>query len=175
MVAFHDVWAKGVQMASVGFQKKMLEGATICTQLATSESKRQAQNRCESPTGCRFQRASGPSEWPRRPLGDASFFLSIVIRNRTRMSRGRVFKLHAGFLSLAGSHSVAFLRCLQNGIQGPDGFHCSIAKSDPAWKAIEEGWTWVVLAASIEEANPPATELYPNGRQQHQLHFQSHQ
>ena len=70
------------------------------------------------------------------------------------MSRGRVFKSYAGFLSLAGSHSVAFLRCLQNGIQGPDGYHCSIAKSDPAWKAIEEGWTWVVLAASIEEAIP---------------------
>ncbi|CAJ1451473.1 unnamed protein product [Effrenium voratum] len=59
-----------------------------------------------------------------------------------------------GFLSLAGSHSVAFLRCLQNGIQGPEGYHCSTAKSDPAWQAIEQGWCWVVLAASIEEAIP---------------------
>ncbi|CAE7536327.1 unnamed protein product, partial [Symbiodinium sp. CCMP2592] len=58
------------------------------------------------------------------------------------------------FLSLAGSHSVAFLRCLQAGIQGPEGYHVAIAKSDPAWRAIEQGWCWIVLAASIEEAMP---------------------
>ena len=58
------------------------------------------------------------------------------------------------FLSLAGSHSAAFLRGLQNGILGLEGYHCSIAKSDPAWNAIEEGWSWVVLVACIEEASP---------------------
>ena len=43
MVSFHDVWSKGTQMCSVGFQKRLLDGQTICTQLATAETKRIAQ------------------------------------------------------------------------------------------------------------------------------------
>ncbi|CAJ1458350.1 unnamed protein product [Effrenium voratum] len=124
MVSFHDVWSKGTQMCSVGFQKKLLDGQTICTQLATAETKRLAQVQAN-----------------RQLVSEAKGHLAPVSGQE-------------GFLSLAGSHSVAFLRCLQNGIQGPEGYHCSTAKSDPAWQAIEQGWCWVVLAASIEEAIP---------------------
>ncbi|CAJ1376708.1 unnamed protein product [Effrenium voratum] len=95
MVCFHDVWSKGTQMCSVGFQKKLLDGQTICTQLATAETKRLAQVQAN-----------------RQLVSEAKGHLAPVSGQE-------------GFLSLAGSHSVAFLR-----------------------------WCWVVLAASIEEAIP---------------------
>ncbi|CAE7586996.1 unnamed protein product [Symbiodinium sp. CCMP2592] len=124
MVSYYDVWSKGSQMTSVGFQPKLLDGQTICTQMATAETKRLAQVQAN-----------------RQLVSEAKGHLAPVSGQE-------------GFLSLAGSHSVAFLRCLQAGIQGPEGYHVAIAKSDPAWRAIEQGWCWIVLAASIEEAMP---------------------
>ena len=83
MVAFHDVWAKGVQMASVRFQKKMLEGATICTQLATSESKRQAQIAANRQLVADSKGHLAPVSGQEGPLAMPFFFIKFChIRNR---------------------------------------------------------------------------------------------
>ena len=59
----------------------------------------------------------------------------------------------AGYLSLSSSHTVAWLRCLEAGIAGPNGLP-DVPKPDPAWDCIQAGWEWTILAPEVEEAIP---------------------
>lgn len=60
----------------------------------------------------------------------------------------------AGYLTIGGSHTVAYLRCIEAGLSGPSGESSTHPKSDAIWSAISEGWTWVTISSSVEEAIP---------------------
>ena len=49
---------------------------------------------------------------------------------------------------------MAFLRCLEAGVQGPNGQSMDVPKSNPAWELIHHGWSWVVLSHALEDAIP---------------------
>ncbi len=55
---------------------------------------------------------------------------------------------------MSASHTVAFLRCLEAGLSNPDGQALEIAKADPIWDLIQNGWPWVVVHAEMEQAVP---------------------
>ena len=58
-----------------------------------------------------------------------------------------------GYLSLGCSHTVAWLRCVEANIAGPDGLP-ELPKSDPAWECITKGWKWIILAPEVEDSIP---------------------
>ncbi|CAJ1419983.1 unnamed protein product [Effrenium voratum] len=89
-------------MIAVGFKRSILDGTTICCQLATQEEKRGAQLAANQE----------------------------LVSN----SNGHLAPLtgQEGFLTLSASHTIAFLRCLQYGIEGPEGTHAIVQKDkDP--------------------------------------------
>ena len=49
---------------------------------------------------------------------------------------------------------MAYLRCIEAGLSGPAGESTTHPKSDAIWSAISEGWTWVTISSSVEEAIP---------------------
>lgn len=49
---------------------------------------------------------------------------------------------------------MAFLSCLEAGVQGPNGQSMDVPKSNPAWELIHHGWNWVVLSHALEDAIP---------------------
>ncbi|CAJ1457777.1 unnamed protein product [Effrenium voratum] len=125
MVGYHDCWQKGCQMIAVGFKRSILDGTTTCCQLATQEEKRGAQLAANQE----------------------------LVSN----SNGHLAPLtgQEGFLTLSASHTIAFLRCLQYGIEGPEGTHAIVQKDkDPTQETIQKGWTWCVISAQVEEAMP---------------------
>ncbi|CAJ1442235.1 unnamed protein product [Effrenium voratum] len=109
----------------LGFKRSILDGTTICCQLATQEEKRGAQLAANQE----------------------------LVSN----SNGHLAPLtgQEGFLTLSASHTIAFLRCLQHGIEGPEGTHAIVQKDkDPTQETIQKGWTWCVISAQVEEAMP---------------------
>ncbi|CAE7327779.1 bglB [Symbiodinium sp. CCMP2592] len=68
-----------------------------------------------------------------------------------------------GYLSLASSHTTAFLRCLEHGTTDPSGKAISVPKTDPVWSAIQTGWRWHVVASSVEEAMPSLPQFFQVG------------
>ncbi|CAE7441057.1 unnamed protein product [Symbiodinium sp. CCMP2592] len=59
-----------------------------------------------------------------------------------------------GYLTIGGSHTVAYLRCIENGVTGPSAESSTHPKSDAIWRAISEGWTWVTISSAVEDAIP---------------------
>ena len=42
----------------------------------------------------------------------------------------------AGYLTIGGSHTVAYLRCIEHGLTGPSSESSTHPKSDAIWRAI---------------------------------------
>ena len=60
----------------------------------------------------------------------------------------------AGYLTIGGSHTVAYLRCIEHGLTGPSSESSTHPKSDAIWRAISDGWTWVIISSAVEDAIP---------------------
>ncbi|CAE7582936.1 unnamed protein product, partial [Symbiodinium microadriaticum] len=124
MLSFHDVWMKGASMSMVGFNAKLVEGNTIAFAMSTDPSRRAMQ----------------------------------IEKNKAliEQSSGHLAPINGqeGYLTIGGSHTVAYLRCIEAGLSGPAGESTTHPKSDAIWSAISEGWTWVTISSSVEEAIP---------------------
>ncbi|CAE7725702.1 unnamed protein product [Symbiodinium sp. CCMP2592] len=127
MLSYHDVWSKGQAMSLVGFNVKVVEGTTIAFAISTEPEKRAMQ----------------------------------LAKNKALIenAKGHLAPMTGseGFLTIGGSHTVAYLRCIENGVAGPSAESSTHPKSDAIWRAISDGWTWVTTSSAVEVAMLLAT------------------
>ncbi|CAE7726975.1 bglB [Symbiodinium sp. CCMP2592] len=86
-----------------------------------------------------------------------------VWRNQQLVQESKGSLAPVRYLSLASSHTTAFLRCLEHGTTDPSGKAISVPKTDPVWSAIQTGWRWHVVASSVEEAMPSLPQFFQVG------------
>ncbi|CAE7426244.1 unnamed protein product [Symbiodinium sp. CCMP2592] len=124
MLSYHDVWSKRLAMSMVGFNIKLVEGTTIAFTMSTEPEKRAMQ------------------------LAKNKALIDNAMGHLAPMNGSE------GYLTIGGSHTVAYLRCIENGVTGPSAESSTHPKSDAIWRAISDGWTWVTISSAVEDAIP---------------------
>ncbi|CAE7837082.1 unnamed protein product [Symbiodinium sp. CCMP2592] len=124
MLSYHDVWSKGLAMSMVGFNIKLVEGTTIAFAMSTEPEKRAMQ------------------------LAKNKALIDNAMGHLAPMNGSE------GYLTIGGSHTVAYLRCIENAVTGPSAESSTHPKSHAIWRAISDGWTWVTISSAVEDAIP---------------------
>ncbi|CAE7941724.1 unnamed protein product, partial [Symbiodinium necroappetens] len=129
MVHAHDAHANGITMLEAGLRRELLEAGSVCFEMSSDPKVRETQYEANE-----------------RVVAEAEGLLGPVSRTER-------------FLSVAGSHTAAFLKAAVCGARGADGSNLRAlvagrGSDDPVSACVREGWEWLIISSAVEESFP---------------------
>ncbi|CAE7274592.1 unnamed protein product [Symbiodinium sp. CCMP2592] len=129
MVQPHDAHANGRVMLEAGLRRELLEAGSVCFEMSSDAALRESQYVANE-----------------RVVAAAEGMLAPV----TRTER---------FLTVAGSHTAAFLKATVTGARAADGSSLGalVAGREPDHPVnvlLRDGWEWLIISSSVEASFP---------------------